>query len=150
MKSTNNPENEKKEFLFERYTGKVTKALGSSTTIVFALAIIIGWAATGPIFKFSDTWQLVMNTFTNVVTFLMVFIIQQTQNKDTLAIQLKLNELIAASRNASNRMISIEDLSDDELKSLKDFYLSMSHIAQKDKEIKEKNDENPGTGKVTE
>ena len=81
---------------FERMAIHITKIAGSSTAFSIALLVIIAWAVTGPIFKFSDTWQLVINTGTTIITFLMVFIIQQSQNKDSLAIQLKLNELIAA------------------------------------------------------
>jgi low affinity Fe/Cu permease len=87
---------------------------------------------TGPIFKFSDTWQLVINTGTTIITFLMVFVIQHSQNKDTVAIQLKLNELIAANQDASNRLIAIEDLTDEELEVIKKFYIHLSHSAKKE------------------
>jgi low affinity Fe/Cu permease len=90
---------------------------------------------TGPIFHFSDTWQLVINTGTTIATFLMVFLIQKSQNKDSKAIQLKLNELIAASRWASNRMVDIEDLTEKELDTLRKFYQRMSDIAENDGDI---------------
>ena len=96
--------------LFEKFSAKVTKATGSSTAFIMAFAVIIAWVITGPVFNFSNTWQLVINTGTTIITFLMVFIIQQSQNKDTVAIQLKLNELIAATATASNRLINVEDL----------------------------------------
>ena len=82
---------------FDKMATKITKASGKPAAFIIACAIIIVWAVTGPIFKYSDTWQLVINTGTTIITFLMVFIIQQTQNKDTTALQLKLNELIASS-----------------------------------------------------
>ncbi len=88
--------------------------------------MILVWAITGPIFKFSDTWQLVINTGTTIVTFLMVFIIQKTQNKDSKSIQLKLNELIACTKTASNRLIDVESLSEDELNTLHNFYSKLA------------------------
>jgi low affinity Fe/Cu permease len=94
--------------------------------------VIIVWAATGPLFGYSDTWQLVINTGTTVVTFLMVFLIQRTQNKDSLAIQLKLNELVAAMQGASNRLIDVEDLSEQELRVLHEHYAHLVAIARRD------------------
>src|SRR5258705_11162929 len=78
---------------FDRFSSAVTRAAGSSYAFLIAFAVVVGWAGTGPIFGFSDSWQLVINTGTTIITFLMVFVIQQSQNKDTMAIQLKLNEL---------------------------------------------------------
>ena len=115
---------------FEMAANRITKITGSSGAFITALAIIILWAVTGPVFHFSDTWQLVINTGTTIITFLMVFIIQQSQNKDSLAIQLKLNELIAAEERASNRLIVVEDLSQDELELLKKFYVRLSQLAR--------------------
>lgn len=115
---------------FERAAINITKIAGSSTAFLLALIVIIAWAITGPVFQFSDTWQLVINTGTTIITFLMVFIIQQSQNKDSLAIQLKLNELIAAEERASNRLIVVEDLSQDELELLKKFYVRLSQLAR--------------------
>ena len=89
----------------------------------------------GPIFGYSDTWQLVINTGTTIITFLMVFVIQQSQNKDTIAIQLKLNEIIAASPNSSNRLIDIEDLTSEELETLKKFYVKLSELAKKENNL---------------
>src|SRR6266700_3279402 len=101
--------------VFDKVSNKVTRATGSPAAFLCALVIIIIWAITGPVFKYSDTWQLVINTGTTIITFLMVFIIQQSQNKDTAALQLKLNELIACNEKASNRLIVVEDLTDEEL-----------------------------------
>ena len=95
---------------FERFSSVVTKAAGSSAAFVCALALVLGWLVTGPLFDFSENWQLFINTGTTIITFLMVFLIQKSQNKDSLAIQLKLNELVAAHEFASNRLVSIEDM----------------------------------------
>jgi low affinity Fe/Cu permease len=129
--------NNKKTFKhwFERMAINVTKVTGSSIAFLVALLIIISWAVTGPIFHFSDTWQLVINTGTTIVTFLMVFIIQQSQNKDSMAIQLKLNELIAAEERASNRLIVVEDLTQDELEVLKKFYVRLSQLAREGNDL---------------
>lgn len=120
---------------FERASAAITRATGSSTTFLLALLVIIAWAVTGPLFHFSDTWQLVINTGTTIITFLMVFVIQQSQNKDSLAIQLKLNELIAAEERASNRLIVVEDLSQDELELLKKFYIRLSQLAREGNDL---------------
>jgi low affinity Fe/Cu permease len=120
---------------FNKLSMKVTKAAGRPIATILAFTVVIAWAATGPFFGFSDTWQLVINTGTTVITFLMVFIIQQSQNKDTVAIQLKLNELIACHERASNRLIDIEDLTDDELAVLKKFYVKLADLAEKEKDI---------------
>src|SRR5580765_7053808 len=120
---------------FDRFSSKVTKITGKPIAFMFALMVIVLWAVTGPIFNFSDTWQLVINTGTTIITFLMVFVIQQSQNKDSLAVQLKLNELIAATKTASNRLISIEDLTEEELEVLKNFYSHLSKIAKDNKDI---------------
>ncbi|MEO7982706.1 MAG: low affinity iron permease family protein [Bacteroidota bacterium] len=120
---------------FEKFSAKVTKATGSSTAFILAFLVIIVWAVTGPVFNFSNTWQLVINTGTTIITFLMVFVIQQSQNKDTTAIQLKLNELIAASSTASNRLIDVEDLTAKELEILKKFYIQLSVLSKKEGDI---------------
>lgn len=120
---------------FERTAEKITRLAGSSTAFLLALILILVWAVTGPIFNYSDTWQLVINTGTTIVTFLMVFVIQQSQNKDSLAIQLKLNELIAAEERASNRLIVVEDLSQDELELLKKFYVRLSDLAKEQNDL---------------
>src|SRR4030095_9462932 len=122
---------------FEKIAILLTRFTGSTTAFIAALSIIILWIITGPVFDFSDTWQLVINTGTTIVTFLMVFLIQRTQNKDSLAVQLKLNELIAAVKGASNRLIDVEDLSEDDLKILKQHYNELSRLFEKDFNIQE-------------
>ena len=121
--------------LFEKFSAKVTKATGSSTAFILAFLVIIVWGVTGRLFNFSNTWQLVINTGTTIITFLMVFVIQQSQNKDTVAMHLKLNELIAASETASNRLVDVEELSSDELQTLKQFYIKLSELAKKEMDI---------------
>ena len=120
---------------FEKFAAVITRKAGSSVTFFIACLMIIIWGISGPIFHFSDTWQLVINTSTTIITFLMVFIIQQSQNKDSLAIQLKLNELIACDQRASNRLIDVEDLSQEELDLLKKFYVELSELAEKEKDL---------------
>jgi low affinity Fe/Cu permease len=123
----------KMSLMFDRFSGRITKATGSPSAFFIALLTILIWGMSGPVFRFSDTWQLVINTGTTIITFLMVFIIQQSQNKDTVAIHLKLNEIIAATRGASNRMIDVEDLTADELEVVKQFYIRLSDMAEKEK-----------------
>ena len=125
----------KMTLLFEKFSAKITKVTGSSTAFIMAFLIIIIWGVTGPAFNFSNTWQLVINTSTTIITFLMVFVIQQSQNKDTIAMQLKLNELIAASSTASNRLVDVEELSAEELQTLKKFYSRLSELAKKEMDI---------------
>jgi len=120
---------------FETFSAKVTRATGTPAAFIIAFIIIIIWGVTGPLFNYSDTWQLVINTGTTVITFLMVFVIQQSQNKETTAIQLKLNELIAASSRSSNRLIDVEELSADELETLRKFYVRLAELAQKETDI---------------
>jgi low affinity Fe/Cu permease len=121
--------------VLENFSYWATKATGTSMAFMVALAVIIVWAVTGPIFHYSDTWQLVINTGTTVVTFLMVFLIQRTQNKDALAIHIKLNEIVAALEGASNRLIDVEDLSEDDIKLLADHFRKLSQMAKKDLDI---------------
>jgi low affinity Fe/Cu permease len=121
--------------LYNSFSTKVTRATGRPVALIIAFLVIVVWAVTGPIFKYSDTWQLVINTGTTIITFLMVFIIQQSQNKDTTALQLKLNELIAANELASNRLIDIEDLTEEELLILKEFYIKLADLAEKQDDI---------------
>ena len=120
----------KKSNFFETAATKITCWTGSSSAFGIAFAIIVIWGITGPLFKYSDTWQLVINTGTTIITFLMVFLIQKSQNKDSKAIQLKLNELIAASRWASNRMVDIEDLTESELDVLHKYYQKLSDMSE--------------------
>ena len=125
----------KKPSVFEKFAAKVTKITGKPIAFILACLLIIAWGVTGPIFNYSDTWQLVINTGTTIITFLMVFVIQQSQNKDTIAIQMKLNELIAATGTASNRLVDVEDLSADDLDTLKKFYMKLSELAKKEVDI---------------
>ncbi|MCU1266544.1 MAG: low affinity iron permease family protein [Acidobacteria bacterium] len=118
--------------ILERFSRKATEATGTSSAFILALLVIIIWILTGPLFHFSDTWQLVINTGTTIITFLMVFLIQRSQNKDALAIHLKLNEIVAALDGASNRLIDVEDLTEDEIKTLHAYYKKLVEMARKD------------------
>lgn len=106
---------------FNSFSEGVTKVTGGVVAFITAIAIVILWAVTGPVFKFSDTWQLVMNTTSSIITFLMVFVIQHTENKDMIALQVKLDALIEKS-DVSNKMINVEELSDEQLEEIKNFY----------------------------
>ena len=123
------------KYFFDRMATKVTKASGRPAAFIIACLIVIAWLVTGPIFKYSDTWQLVINTGTTIITFLMVFIIQQTQNKDTVALQIKVNELIASSEFASNRLVNVEDLTEEDLDTLKKYYARLAELAEKERDI---------------
>ena len=118
--------------MLERFSLKATKATGTSAAFMIALAVLIIWGVSGPLFHFSDTWQLVINTGTTIVTFLMVFLIQRTQNKDALAIHLKLNEIVAALEGASNRLIDVEDLTEGEIEILHKHYQTLVLMSKKD------------------
>lgn len=124
-----------KKGLFEKFSDRVTSLAGSPYGFSGAFLVILAWAASGPFFDFSETWQLVINTCTTIITFLMVFLIQKSQNKDSKAIQLKLNELIAADDRASNRMVDLEDLTEEELDRLHKYYEKLSALALKDEDI---------------
>src|SRR5499426_4828150 len=108
---------------FAKWTARVS---GRPAAFVLAVMVILAWAITGPIFGFSDTWQLVINTSTTIVTFLMVFLIQNTQNRDTMALQLKLSELIIAMHGAKNDIATAEDLSESELENLHKEYCALA------------------------
>ena len=118
--------------LLEKFSYQATKATGTSLAFVLAATVIVLWAITGPLFNFSDTWQLVINTGTTIVTFLMVFLIQRAQNKDALAIHLKLNEIVAAMEGASNRLIDVEDLTEPEIAALRSYYKRLIDLARED------------------
>ena len=107
---------------FARFAQKVSHVTGRPNTFILAVATILVWAITGPFFGFSDTWQLVINTATTIITFLMVFVIQNTQIRDTIAMQIKLDELIRVTRTASNKLLDLEELDDRELESLRQTY----------------------------
>jgi low affinity Fe/Cu permease len=121
--------------MLEKFSRKATEATGTSTAFIVALLVIVIWILSGPLFNFSDTWQLVINTGTTIITFLMVFLIQRSQNKDALAIHLKLNEIVAALEGASNRLIDVEDLTEDEIKVLHTHYQELVKMAKADLEL---------------
>jgi low affinity Fe/Cu permease len=114
----------------ERVSAVATEWTGHTTAFVWALLLVVGWTVSGPLFRYSDTWQLFINTVTNLVTFLMVFLIQRAQNKNTLALQLKVNELIAAQKGAHNSLIAIEELSEQELQTLHDRFLRLAAVSR--------------------
>lgn len=118
----------KLSLFFNKFSSRVTKVTGSVYAFIIAILVIIIWALSGPIFNYSDTWQLVINTGTTIITFLMVFIIQHSQNKDQIALQLKLDELINSSA-GNNKLISVEDLSEEELAVMKKFYVRLSGMS---------------------
>jgi low affinity Fe/Cu permease len=103
---------------FRKFSRVVAHAVGSGWAFALAIAVVVVWFATGPIFQYSDTWQLIINTGTTIVTFLMVFLIQNTQNRDTVAVHLKLDELIRSIKSARNRLIDLEEMTDDEIHNL--------------------------------
>jgi len=115
---------------FDRFASRVTRWAGSPVAFALALASVVVWAALGHLFRYSENWQLVINTGTTIITFLMVFMIQQSQNKDSIALHLKLNELLAASKQASNRMIGIEDLDGQDLRDVAEFYVRLAARAK--------------------
>jgi low affinity Fe/Cu permease len=115
---------------FPSFARSMANASGKPATFVIAVLVIIVWAVTGPIFGYSDTWQLVINTGTTIVTFLMVFIIQNTQNRDTQALQLKLDELIRVTKGAHNLMLDLEQLDDEHLERLRQVYEKLANQAR--------------------
>jgi len=117
---------------FSRFSHRVAKVVGSSRTFVAAIAVILLWVASGPVFGFSDTWQLVINTGTTIVTFLMVFVLQNSQNREAIAMHLKLDELIRATGGARNTMIDLDKLSDDQLAALEQEFLRICGEAEHD------------------
>jgi len=120
---------------FEKLARKATVFSGSTMAFTGSLAVILIWLASGSYFHYSDTWQLVINTGTTIITFLMVFLIQRMQNKDSKAIHLKLNELVAALNGPSNRLIDAEELTEDELDILATYYRTLAQMAKKEKTL---------------
>ncbi len=114
---------------FVRFSRSASRVVGTSYAFIIALAVVVVWAVTGPLFHFSNTWQLVINTGTTIVTFLMVFLIQNTQNRDAEAVQLKLDELIRAAKGADNALMEVEDLSDAELTAVRERYAELAERA---------------------
>lgn len=125
----------KTSVFFEKIAHKVTTFSGSTLAFIIATSIIITWLITGPIFQFSDTWQLVINTGTTIITFLMVFLIQRAQNKDSRAVHLKLNELVASLKGPSNRLVDVESLTEEELEVLSKFYKHLADMAKKERDM---------------
>jgi low affinity Fe/Cu permease len=121
----------------ERLARWVADAAGRSPVFAAAVLVVLVWLITGPLFDYSDTWQLVINTGTTIVTFLMVFLIQRSQNKESRAIQLKLNEIVAALDGASNRLVDVEELTEDELIALTDHYRALVKLAKQDQNLTE-------------
>ncbi len=117
---------------FSRFAKWTARMTGHPAAFMLAVLLIMGWALTGPIFRFSDTWQLVINTGTTIVTFLMVFLIQNTQNRDSAAVQLKLDELIRAVQGAHNALLDLEELTEDDLERLRDHYEELARRARED------------------
>ena len=124
-----------------QFSAWATAITGSAAGFGFAAGMIVIWLLTGPVFGFSDTWQLVMNTVTSIITFLMVFLIQRSQNKDSLAVQLKLNELVSAVKGASNRLIDVEELGEEELRVLHIHYAKLAGLAESEAPIAESHSE---------
>ena len=122
---------------FNQVTDIVTRRVGSPIALAVAAGVIVVWAITGPLFGFGETWQLVINTTTTIVTFLMVFLIQRAQNKDNLALQLKLNELLASKQGASNRLLNLEDYSEKELETLHDHFGELARLAKEHRNLTE-------------
>jgi len=118
----------------ERFSSTVSRKTGSSGAFVLACFIVLVWGASGPIFHYSENWQLVINTGTTIITFLMVFLIQKAQNKDSMAIQLKLDELVAAHEFASNILVSVENMSESEMSVIKKYYAKLSQVARNEKQ----------------
>jgi low affinity Fe/Cu permease len=125
----------KKVSFFEQIARGATRFTGTTPAFIIALSIIIIWIITGPLFHYSDTWQLVINTGTTVITFLMVFLIQRAQNKDSKALHLKLNELVASLKGPSNRLVDVEDLSEEELDILAEYYKKLANLAKTERDL---------------
>lgn len=122
---------------FERFAIGVTRATGSTPAFIIAIILVIIWISTGPLYHYSQKWQMLISNGTTIVTFLMVFLIQKSQNKDSLAIQLKLNELVAASEFASNRLVNVENMTEDELKVIQKYYSKLSEFAKREDNLQQ-------------
>lgn len=130
--------------IFHRIAHRTAEAVGSPYTFAAAIALVLAWAIVGPRFGYSDTWQLVINTGTTILTFLMVFLIQNTQNRDGRAIQLKLDELIRSQKSARNRLLDLEDLPDGEMNELQEEFRNLREKARRVEERLAERRENPG------
>ncbi len=139
MKPTDN--NSKKNF-FEHLSIKVTQAAASNAAIVFAFGSVILWAIAGWFFNYSKNWQMFISITTAIITFLMVFLIQKSQNKESLAVQLKLNELLSAHESASNHLVDVENMTEDELKVIQKYYTKLKSDTSKEEFAQKSNDIN--------
>ena len=122
---------------FEKFASNVTILTGNAYAFIVAFSLVLIWAILGPAFHFSESWQMVINTGTTIITFLMVFLIQKAQNKDSLAIHLKLNELVAAHEYASNRLVDVENMTDEELKVIQKYYSKLSDFTKKEESLQQ-------------
>ncbi len=127
-----NNSKQSKRYSFESFASSATRASGSPIAFTIAFIIVLLWGVSGPLFHYSETWQTIISTGTTIITFLMVFLIQKSQNKDSLAIQLKLNELVAANEFASNRLLNVEIMTEDELKVIHKYYTKLSEFTKKE------------------
>lgn len=126
---------DQKENILESVAQTVTRFTGGTPAFITAFCIVLTWLFTGPLFGYSDTWQLVINTGTTIVTFLMVFLIQRAQNKDSRAVHLKLNELVASLQGPSNRLVNVEHFSEKELSTLSRYYAKLAEMAAKEHDL---------------
>ena len=126
-----------KKYSFETFASSVTRATGSTLAFIIAFLMILIWGLAGPFFHYSKTWQMVISTVPTIITFLMVFLIQKFQNKDSLAIQLKLNELVAAHEFASNRLLNVENMTENELKVIHKYYSKLSDFSKKEETMQQ-------------
>jgi low affinity Fe/Cu permease len=127
-----------KQSWFTHFAKHAATVTGKPATFAIAFTVIVVWAAAGPFFDFSDTWQLVINTSTTIITFLMVFLIQNTQNRDSEAIQIKLDSLVKAATNIDNSLLDLEELDDDELEKIRCRYLALAEKARKSKSARKR------------
>jgi low affinity Fe/Cu permease len=127
----------KKMDFFEKFATGVSKATGSNWAFIIAFILVLIWGATGPVFHYSEDWQMIINTGTTIITFLMVFLIQKAQNKDSLAIQLKLNELVAAHEFASNRLVNVENMTISEMEVIQKYYSKLSETTKKEESLQQ-------------
>ena len=128
---------QKRNGKFDMFAAKATRAAGSTGAFVTAFFIVIIWGVTGSLFHYSETWQLIINTGTTIITFLMVFLIQKSQNKDSLAIQLKLNELVAVHEFASNRLVNVENMTEEELLVIQKYYAKLSEFSKQEESLQQ-------------
>lgn len=126
-----------KKGFFENFASKATLATGSTAAIIIAFGSVLVWAFCGPAFHYSENWQMVINTGTTIITFLMVFLIQKSQNKESMAVQLKLNELVAAHEFASNRLVDVENMTEEELKVIQKYYNRLKADTQKEESLQQ-------------